>query len=146
MLWCHNSCIRGMQTDQASRDALHLRTAQENGDFAEAFWLCAQCKESIKSLRQLHVSAQLTQTIQDLHDDTTLRLHTALQVSCTEFRPEPYSKVRFSILHVCNLPCLLCRANRIYAINCSVAHLLNTKLADQPSNPEDNRKTAITTC
>lgn len=45
------------------------------------------------SLRQLRVSTQLTQTIQDLHDETTLRLHNALQVSCTDFRPEPYSKV-----------------------------------------------------
>lgn len=45
------------------------------------------------SLRQLRVSAQLTQTIQDLHDETTLRLHNALQVSCTDFKPEPYSKV-----------------------------------------------------
>ena len=45
------------------------------------------------SLRQLRVSTQLTQTIQDLHDETTMRLHNALQVSCTDFRPEPYSKV-----------------------------------------------------
>lgn len=45
------------------------------------------------SLRQLRVSTQLTQTIQDLHDETTLRLYNALQVSCTDFRPEPYSKV-----------------------------------------------------
>ena len=45
------------------------------------------------SLRQLRVSAQLTQTIQDLHDETAIRLHNALQVSCTDFKPEPYSKV-----------------------------------------------------
>ncbi|KAL3152495.1 hypothetical protein ABBQ32_001530 [Trebouxia sp. C0010 RCD-2024] len=47
----------------------------------------------MESLRQLRVSSQLTQTIQDLHDETTLRLHNALQVSCADFRPEPYSKV-----------------------------------------------------
>ena len=47
----------------------------------------------MNSLRQLHVSTQLTQTIQDLHDETTMRLHNALQVSCTDFKPEPYSKV-----------------------------------------------------
>ncbi|KAA6428997.1 MAG: hypothetical protein FRX49_01107 [Trebouxia sp. A1-2] len=70
-----------------------LKTAQENGDFAEAFWLCSQCSDSMNSLRQLRVSAQLTQTIQDLHDETTMRLHNALQVSCTDFKPEPYSKV-----------------------------------------------------
>ncbi len=69
------------------------RTAQENGDFAEAFWLCSQCSDSMNSLRQLRVSTQLTQNIQDLHDETTMRLHNALQVSCTDFKPEPYSKV-----------------------------------------------------
>ena len=47
----------------------------------------------MSSLRQLRVSAQLSQTIQDLHDETTMRLHNALQVCCTDFRPVPYSKV-----------------------------------------------------
>ena len=55
------------------------------------------------SLRQLRVSTQLTQTIQDLHDETTMRLHNALQVSCTDFRPEPYSKV-FQHPHGATLP------------------------------------------
>ena len=75
------------------RQRFACRIAQENGDFAEAFWLCSQCSDSMNSLRQLRVSTQLTQTIQDLHDETTMRLHNALQVSCTDFKPEPYSKV-----------------------------------------------------
>ncbi len=92
------------------------RTAQENGDFAEAFWLCSQCSDSMNSLRQLRVSTQLTQTIQDLHDETTMRLHNALQVSCTDFKPEPYSKVMRSSRgqsyalppqHSCHFPSLL---------------------------------------
>lgn len=83
--------------------------AQENGDFAEAFWLCSQCSASMESLRQLRVSSQLTQTIQDLHDETTLRLHNALQVSCADFRPEPYSKVSKHCLP-CHVAVVLCPA------------------------------------
>lgn len=60
------------------------------------------------SLRQLRVSTQLTQTIQDLHEETTLRLHNALQVSCTDFRPEPYSKV-LQRIHSAMLP--LCKVH-----------------------------------
>jgi len=103
------------------------RTAQENGDFAEAFWLCSQCSDSMNSLRQLRVSTQLTQTIQDLHDETTMRLHNALQVSCTDFKPEPYSKVmRGSHGHSYALPpqhgCLLSLSITLTAAVCCATH------------------------
>ena len=62
------------------------------------------------SLRQLRVSTQLTQTIQDLHDETTMRLHNALQVLCTDFRPEPYSKV---LQHMHCVMLLVCGASKM---------------------------------
>ena len=70
------------------------RVAQENGDFAEAFYLCSQCAAYMQSMPQLQVSLQLTETVQTLRHETMLRLHNALQAACTDFKPEPYGKVR----------------------------------------------------
>ena len=39
---------------------LGCREAQEDGEYAEAFWLCAQCIKSMDELGEdLHVAAQV---------------------------------------------------------------------------------------
>ena len=102
------------------------------------------------SLRQLRVSTQLTQTIQDLHDETTLRLHNALQVSCTDFRPEPYSKVlqhthcamlRVCVVSSCNDACSSCML--LVYLSCQSLALMDSNFTTQEDTEEEAPSTRL---
>ncbi|KAI7841037.1 hypothetical protein COHA_005265 [Chlorella ohadii] len=71
-----------------------LKEAQENGEYAEAFWLCAQCTQSMEELGDgLKVAQELATTIGRLYSETTGRLDSALAAIAADFRPSHYSKV-----------------------------------------------------
>ena len=79
---------------------LVCREAQDNGDYARAFWLCAECCNTMASVASLKVAQQLNDTINQLYQDTISRLEGALQAVCNDFRPDQYAKVSLlSLLH-----------------------------------------------
>lgn len=70
-----------------------FREAQENGEFAQAFWLCAQCCQSMEALGDLKIAEQLNVTINQLYQETTQRLERALEAVCGDFKSDYYGKV-----------------------------------------------------
>lgn len=72
------------------------RAAQENGEFAGSFWLCAQCARALAPLSDLLVTPELTATVSALYEETVARLESSLQTVCADFQPDPYAKVRAS--------------------------------------------------
>lgn len=69
------------------------RAAQENGEFAGSFWLCAQCARALAPLSFLLVAPELTATVSALYEETVARLESSLQTVCADFQPDPYAKV-----------------------------------------------------
>ncbi|KAK9823710.1 hypothetical protein WJX72_004829 [[Myrmecia] bisecta] len=78
---------------QASQLQAALKEAQDNCEYAAAFWLCAQCCKSLEALHELRVVADLNLTVNKLYEDTIHRLESALQAVCADFKPEAYTKV-----------------------------------------------------
>ena len=74
------------------KPATACREAVDSGEYAAAFWLCAQCCKSMEDLQRLKVSQQLNHTINKLYEDTLSRLEGALQVACADFQAESYQK------------------------------------------------------
>lgn len=72
---------------------LVCRTAQENGEYAEAFWLCAQCCRQLEAMQHLRISTELLAAVDAAYRATTRRLEEALQALCRAFRAEAYYKV-----------------------------------------------------
>lgn len=85
------------------------REAQDNGDYARAFWLCASCCRTMQSVASLKVAQQLNATINHLYEDTISRLEGALQSVCNDFRHEQYTKVGVSQAEQSLACCLLAR-------------------------------------
>ena len=69
------------------------RAAQERASFSEAFYLCTQCHESMDTLQQLSVAAQLRDTIQAQSRQLMTRMEASLTAVCTDFDAEAYAKV-----------------------------------------------------
>lgn len=69
------------------------RAAQETGEFAGSFWLCAQCARALTPLSNLLVTPELTATVSALYEETVARLESSLQTVCADFQPDPYAKV-----------------------------------------------------
>ena len=69
------------------------REAQDNGEYARAFWLCAECCKSMEDVASLRVAQQLNATINQLYEETIQRLESALQSVCNDFHSKPYLKV-----------------------------------------------------
>ncbi|KAK9817254.1 hypothetical protein WJX72_011915 [[Myrmecia] bisecta] len=82
-----------LKLQQANNLHIALKEAQESGEYAQAFWLCAQCCQSMETLQELRVAEQTNITINRLYEETTQRLENALQAVCTEFRPDQFCKV-----------------------------------------------------
>ncbi|KAL4422269.1 hypothetical protein ABPG75_008466 [Micractinium tetrahymenae] len=83
-----------LKLQQANNLQRALKEAQESGEYAEAFWLCAQCTQSMDELGDgLKVAGELTATINRLYSETTQRLEGALAAVCADFRPSHYTKV-----------------------------------------------------
>ncbi len=78
------------------------RAAQESGEFAGAFWLCAQCARALAPLDALLVAPELTATVSALYEETLARLESALQTVCADFQPGPYAKARPLLLALCH--------------------------------------------
>ena len=74
-----------MLAQQQCKPATACREAVDSGEYAAAFWLCAQCCKSMEDLQRLKVSQQLNHTINKLYEDTLSRLEGALQVACADF-------------------------------------------------------------
>ena len=73
---------------------LLYRDAQDNGEYARAFWLCAECCRSMEDVASLKVAQQLNATINQLYEETIQRLEAALQSVCNDFHSKQYLKVR----------------------------------------------------
>ncbi len=89
----YTSCYPSVTLAQhQSKPATACREAVDSGEYAAAFWLCAQCCKSMEDLQRLKVSQQLDHTINKLYEDTLSRLEGALQVACADFQAESYQK------------------------------------------------------
>ena len=73
--------------------AVLCRAAQDNGEYARAFWLCAECCKSMEDVASLKVAQQLNATINQLYEETIQRLEAALQSVCNDFHSKQYMKV-----------------------------------------------------
>ena len=69
------------------------REAQENGEYAAAFWLCARCCKSLEALEGLSVTQELLQRINGMYQDTLHRLEAALAACCADFQAPVYAQV-----------------------------------------------------
>ena len=69
------------------------RAAQDDGDFAHAFWLCCRCGQAMAALGSLRCAGGLAERVHALYEDTISRLETALQACCADFKPGPLCKV-----------------------------------------------------
>ena len=69
------------------------REASEDGEYEEAFWLCAEASRALADVRQLPVAAQLAAAVDEAYAEATVGLQLALQSVCTGFRAERYAKV-----------------------------------------------------
>ena len=68
------------------------RGAQDNGDFSQAFWMCAQSCQWMSELGQVHVAQPLTASVNGLYEETTRWLEGAMQSLCADFKPDRVSK------------------------------------------------------
>ena len=92
---CARCLVTVMLAQQQCKPATACREALDSGEYAAAFWLCAQCCKSMEDLQRLKVSQQLNHTINKLYEDTLSRLEGALQVACADFQAETYQKARW---------------------------------------------------
>ena len=69
------------------------RAAQEDGDYAHAFWLCVQSGQAMGSLGALRSAQPLAENVNALYEETIDRLESALQACCADFKPDTLGKV-----------------------------------------------------
>ena len=69
------------------------RAAQEDGDYAHAFWLCVQSGQAMGSLGALRSAQPLVENVNALYEETIDRLESALQACCADFKPDTLGKV-----------------------------------------------------
>lgn len=92
---CHRECsTQSMAFSIKQQPWLLYRDAQDNGEYARAFWLCAECCRSMENVASLKVAQQLNATINQLYEETIQRLEAALQSVCNDFHSKQYLKVR----------------------------------------------------
>ena len=90
----HGGCKRfHCQAQSSDPKGVVCRDAQDNGEYAKAFWLCAECCKSMEDVSSLKVSQQLNSTINHLYEETIQRLEGALQSVCNDFHANQYIKV-----------------------------------------------------
>ena len=73
------------------------REAQETGEFAGAFWLCAQCAQALAPLGALRCAGELSTLVSAAYEETVARLSGALQAACADFHADAYAKVGFQV-------------------------------------------------
>ena len=69
------------------------RAAQEDGDYAHAFWLCVQCGQAMSGAAALRCARPLADRVNALYEETADRLELALQACCKDFKPDTLCKV-----------------------------------------------------
>lgn len=82
------------------------RAAQDGGDFAGAFWLCAQCARALAPLAGLRAAAELGATVAGLYEEGVTRLEAALTAVCADFRAPLYAAVLEGYVHLGNVGAL----------------------------------------
>eukprot|EP00891_Asterochloris_glomerata_P005698 jgi/Astpho2/5698/fgenesh1_pg.00079_%23_105_t len=78
---------------QAAQLRTSLREAQENGEYARAFWLCSECCANMEEVAMLKVAQPLEVAVRRLFEDTVQRLEHALHAVCSDFNGDRYGKV-----------------------------------------------------
>ena len=73
--------------------AVLCRDAQDSGEFAQAFWLCAQSCQWLSELSQLNVAGGMTAHVNQLYEETTRWLEAGLQAVCADFHSDRLQKV-----------------------------------------------------
>ena len=81
------------QQDHACRESL------DNGEYAGAFWLCAQTCRALEPLHKLRAAQQLEMTVNRLYADCLGQLEAALATACSDFTPALYEKVLAQASH-----------------------------------------------
>ena len=79
------------------------RATQDGGDFAGAFWLCAQCARALAPLAGLRAAAELGATVGGVYEESVARLEAALQAACADFRAPLYAAVLEGYVHLGNV-------------------------------------------
>ena len=69
------------------------RKVVEDGNFAQAFWLCAQSFAWLEDMPGLRLAEQLSEETGQRYRETSSLLRVALQAVCADFQPEHYVKV-----------------------------------------------------
>ena len=72
---------------------LPRRAAQEDGDYAHAFWLCVQCGQAMSGAGALRCAQPLADRVNALYEETINRLELAMQACCKDFKPDTLCKV-----------------------------------------------------
>lgn len=76
-----------------AKQACTCRESLDNGEYAGAFWLCAQTCRALEPLHQLRAAQQLEMTVNRLYADCLGQLEAALATACSDFTPSLYEKV-----------------------------------------------------
>ncbi len=72
---------------------LTCRESLDNGEYAGAFWLCAETCQALEPLQHLRAAQQLEMTVNRLYADCLGQLESALATACSDFTPALYAKV-----------------------------------------------------
>ena len=112
------------------------REASEEGEYEEAFWLCAESSKALLEIRDLRVAAHLAVVIDEAHAEATVGLQLALQSVCSGFRAERYAKVR--AFHSClqvtgkDAASLACRLTETFPVQATCRHRLLSPIYNWP--------------
>ena len=79
--------------DAPHTSSLPRRAAQEDGDYAHAFWLCVRCGQAMSGASALRCAQPLADRVNALYEETIDRLELALQACCKDFKPDTLCKV-----------------------------------------------------
>lgn len=87
--------LLGQLTQLREASHLHdkLKDAQDNGEYARAFYLCAECCKAMEGMSTLKVAHQLNATVNQLYEQTISRLEGAFASVCNDFRQNQYMRV-----------------------------------------------------
>ncbi|CAD7701080.1 unnamed protein product [Ostreobium quekettii] len=70
-----------------------LQGAQEQGEYMEAFMLCAECFDALESMGDVQFAVQLKAGIHGMYMETVDRLDSSLRAVCNDFEDMEYQKI-----------------------------------------------------
>lgn len=92
-LQCLIHITRSSQKHLLREVYLRCREAQEEGDYAACFLLCAEICKLLETMQKLSATGELFASINRLYADTVARLEATLSSTCADFEEVQYSKV-----------------------------------------------------